>query len=536
MVLINKDRLGFGFAWCSTENMLFHFGAKMKLDPKDLKYADPIELSELLNAQNRAEIRNAVKNSLANYQFVAPRLVIAFTAILDFVVMVLACGGTAAIYPGKMALLEWQAYSIFSILSAASLVFLFDVVGLYQFSTLLTPYRKLPRILVAWIGLFAFLTFGIFLLKTGPQLSRLWLANLAISGLFFFLSWRFFLSAFLRARNTDGHFNKRAVIVGGGESAERVISVIENSPETGINLVGIFDDRDDIRAPNEVKGLYKLGHIGDLVDFVRSTRIDTLIVTLPTYAEERLTQILNKLWVLPVDIRLSAQGQKLRYRPRAYSYIGNLPCLDVYDKPLGEWGPLLKSVMDRVLAALMLIAVSPVLLIIALAIKWDSKGPVFFKQKRFGFNNELIEVYKFRSMYVDQTDADASKLVSKGDPRVTRVGRFIRRTTLDELPQFFNVLKGNLSLVGPRPHATLAKAGTDLYEHVVDGYFARHRVKPGITGWAQINGWRGETDTAEKIERRVEHDLFYIENWSLTFDLYILLRTPLALLNTESAY
>ena len=124
----------------------------------------------------------------------------------------------------------------------------------------------------------------------------------------------------------------------------------------------------------------------------------------------------------------------------------------------------------------------------------------------------------------------------RDDARVTRVGRFIRRTTMDELPQFLNVLRGELSLVGPRPHATQAKAGEALYEHVVDGYFARHRVKPGITGWAQINGWRGETDTAEKIERRVEHDLFYIENWSLTFDLYILLRTPLALLNTESAY
>jgi lipopolysaccharide/colanic/teichoic acid biosynthesis glycosyltransferase len=131
---------------------------------------------------------------------------------------------------------------------------------------------------------------------------------------------------------------------------------------------------------------------------------------------------------------------------------------------------------------------------------------------------------------------NAAKLVTKGDPRVTKVGRFIRRTTLDELPQFINVLKGDLSLVGPRPHATQAKAAEALYEHVVDGYFARHRVKPGITGWAQINGWRGETDTAEKIERRVEHDLYYIENWSLMFDLYILARTPTALLNTENAY
>ena len=162
---------------------------------------------------------------------------------------------------------------------------------------------------------------------------------------------------------------------------------------------------------------------------------------------------------------------------------------------------------------------------------------MLFRQKRYGFNNELIEVYKFRSMYVDQADANAAKLVTKDDPRVTRVGRFIRKTSLDELPQLFNVVfKGNLSLVGPRPHALQAKAADRLYDDVVDGYFARHRVKPGITGWAQINGWRGETDTAEKIQHRVEHDLYYIENWSVLFDLYILAMTPFRLLQTENAY
>jgi lipopolysaccharide/colanic/teichoic acid biosynthesis glycosyltransferase len=175
--------------------------------------------------------------------------------------------------------------------------------------------------------------------------------------------------------------------------------------------------------------------------------------------------------------------------------------------------------------------------LVAIAIKLDSKGPVLFRQKRYGFNNELIEVYKFRSMYVDKADAGASRLVTKDDPRVTRVGRFIRKTSLDELPQLFNVVfKGNLSLVGPRPHALQAKAANRLYNEVVDGYFARHRVKPGITGWAQVNGWRGETDTAEKIQQRVEHDLYYIENWSVLFDLYIVAITPFSLLKHENAY
>jgi lipopolysaccharide/colanic/teichoic acid biosynthesis glycosyltransferase len=173
----------------------------------------------------------------------------------------------------------------------------------------------------------------------------------------------------------------------------------------------------------------------------------------------------------------------------------------------------------------------------ALAIRLDSPGPILFKQKRYGFNNELIEIYKFRSMYANQTDANASKLVTKDDPRVTRVGKFIRKTSIDELPQLFNVVfRGNLSLVGPRPHAVQAKASNRLYDEVVDGYFARHRVKPGITGWAQINGWRGETDTENKIQQRVDHDLHYIENWSVLFDLYIVMMTPIRLMETENAY
>ena len=171
----------------------------------------------------------------------------------------------------------------------------------------------------------------------------------------------------------------------------------------------------------------------------------------------------------------------------------------------------------------------------AIAIRLESKGPVLFKQKRYGFNNELVEIWKFRSMHTDMSDANAAKLVTKDDPRVTRVGRFIRRTSIDELPQLFNVLKGELSLVGPRPHATQAKAASELYEQVVDGYFARHKVKPGITGWAQINGWRGETDTHDKIANRVKYDLEYIDRWSIWLDLRILIRTPFALLSPANA-
>ena len=334
----------------------------------------------------------------------------------------------------------------------------------------------------------------------------------------------------------EGRLNRRAVIIGGGQAAEDLIKALEASTDTDIRIAGIFDDRGNERVSPVVAGYPKLGNIDELVKFARNSRLDLLIVSLPVTAEKRLLQLLKKLWVLPVDIRLSAHSNQLRFRPRTYSYIGNVPFIDVTDKPIADWDHVKKWWFDKIAAGLALILFGPLMAVIALLIKLDSKGPVLFRQKRQGFNNELIEVYKFRSMYVDHADLDASRLVTKDDPRVTRVGRFLRKTSLDELPQFFNVLKGDLSLVGPRPHALKAKAEDKLYYDVVDGYFARHRVKPGVTGWAQISGWRGETDTREKIERRVEHDLYYIENWSVTFDLYICLMTPFALLRGENAY
>lgn len=261
-----------------------------------------------------------------------------------------------------------------------------------------------------------------------------------------------------------------------------------------------------------------------------------LLVTIPIRAEKRILQLLERLWVLPVDIRLSAHTDKLRFRQRASSFVGSVPFVDVLEKPITDWDTITKRAFDLFFASLSLIILSPVMLITAILIKLDSPGPVLFRQKRYGFNNELIDVFKFRSMYHNMADANASKLVTKGDPRVTKVGRIIRKTSLDELPQLLNVLMGQLSLVGPRPHALSAKAEDRLYENVVDGYFARHKVKPGITGWAQIKGWRGETDTEDKIQKRVECDIYYIENWSVFFDLYILIKTPFCLLETENAY
>jgi Undecaprenyl-phosphate glucose phosphotransferase len=247
-------------------------------------------------------------------------------------------------------------------------------------------------------------------------------------------------------------------------------------------------------------------------------------------------RLLSELSDTPVDIRLAPELLRFEFLQQRAEWVAGIPLLRVLDRPVSGARELLKTAEDRILGSLLLLAVAPVMLVVALAIKLDSPGPVFFRQTRYGFNNNLIKVWKFRTMYHHLTDAAASVLTQRDDPRVTRVGRFLRRTSLDELPQLLNVVHGEMSLVGPRPQALQAKAGDQLYQDVMHHYAARHRVKPGLTGWAQVNGWRGETDTCEKLTKRVEHDLYYIDNWSLWLDLQILLRTVWVVLTARNAY
>jgi Undecaprenyl-phosphate glucose phosphotransferase len=431
---------------------------------------------------------------------------------------------------------EWRYLG--AILGISVLAMLaFQTADIYQVQAFRGYEKQYFRLASAWSVVFLIAIGVTFFAKMGDQYSRIWLGAFYAVGLVALLAFRRTLFLLVRHWTRQGRLDRRTAIVGADERGEGLVKALAAQRDSDVRVVGVFDDRGEDRAPTAVADRAKLGTVDDLVEFARKTRIDLVIFALPISAEGRILQMLKKLWVLPVDIRLAAHSNKLRFRPRAYSYIGNVPVFDVFDRPITDWDVVMKLLFDKIVGSLILIAAAPLMLVTAIAIKLDSRGPVFFKQKRYGFNNELIEVYKFRSMYVDQCDATASKLVQKGDPRVTRVGAFIRKTSIDELPQLFNVVfKGDLSLVGPRPHAVHAKAENRLYDEAVDGYFARHRVKPGITGWAQISGWRGETDTHEKIQRRVEHDLYYIENWSVLFDLFILAKTPLALARTKNAY
>jgi Undecaprenyl-phosphate glucose phosphotransferase len=246
--------------------------------------------------------------------------------------------------------------------------------------------------------------------------------------------------------------------------------------------------------------------------------------------------IIRELRQLPVNVLLVPDMVAFRHAHNRITEVASLPMFNASDVPLSGWSPFFKRVEDMLLSSIALVLLSPVMLIAAIAIKLDSPGPVLFRQNRYGYNNRMIKVCKFRSMHQHQADATASQQTTRNDARVTRVGRFLRKSSLDELPQLFNVLAGTMSMVGPRPHATATKAAGILFEQAVKEYTSRHRVKPGITGLAQINGYRGETDTVEKIEKRVEFDLEYIENWSVWFDIYILLRTVPAVLFTREVY
>ncbi|TIO10267.1 undecaprenyl-phosphate glucose phosphotransferase [Mesorhizobium sp.] len=465
----------------------------------------------------------------------SPIMVSGVLRMVEFALLFLSGLSLYFHYVGFFNHLAWQ-YPLTIAAASFLAVVLFDVTDCYQIVSLLRPIASFGRLLLVWAGTFALMALTAFIMKMSEDYSRLLFGTWFVVGFVLIFGLRLMMSKLIQRWARDGRMERRAVIVGGGTAAEVLIRSVEKQPYNDIRICGIFDDRGDKRSPPIVAGYPKLGTVSELIEFARIARIDMLIVSLPLTAESRVLQLLKKLWVLPVDIRLSAHSNALQFRPRSYSYIGSVPMLDIFDKPINDWDSVAKRAFDIVFSIIGIIVFSPVMLVTAIAIKLDSKGPVLFHQKRHGFNNEIIEVYKFRSMYTDKADPTAKQTVTKNDPRVTRVGRFIRKTSIDELPQFFNSLFGSLSLVGPRPHAIAAQSHNLLYNEVVDGYFARHKVKPGVTGWAQINGWRGEMDTNEKIRMRTEYDLYYIENWSLLFDLRILLLTPIRLLNTENAY
>ncbi|SFA78306.1 Undecaprenyl-phosphate glucose phosphotransferase [Poseidonocella pacifica] len=396
----------------------------------------------------------------------------------------------------------------------------------YASRILRSPLRSLPRLAVAVA--FPAVFMSLLLPTSAPAFLFSAMIALACAALPLRLGSAAMLNWIFNMRLLD----RRAVIAGGGEHALSLIRGLRKLPDNDVRVYGIFDDRDDIRSPTQVLGVPKLGGYTDLLTFARSSEIDMVIVALPLKAERRIIWLLDALRVLPVEVRLSAFSEDFSFAKPEQS-----PLISAIQHNFAAECRLTKRLFDIFFASIALIPALPIMLGAAIAIRLDSKGPIFFHQRRHGYSDRTIEILKFRSMYHDSADPNARNVVTRGDPRVTRVGRILRRTSIDELPQLFNVLRGDLSLVGPRPHAINAVSSQkERFTRIVDGYSARHRLPPGITGWAQINGWRGEIDDPEKLRARFEHDLYYIENWSIWLDLKILFRTPLSLLDGRSAY
>jgi Undecaprenyl-phosphate glucose phosphotransferase len=399
-------------------------------------------------------------------------------------------------------------------------------------------YKNIPFrwLLISWGVVSALLLFAAFALKVSSDFSRVWAVSWFAGGACALLGSRLLLQKWVQQQVRHGTLVERAVVLGAGELGAKFAAQMNDYDEPFPKIIGYIDDR-KTRVPLSSHGYDLLGNTENLIGLIRADQVDHVFLALPTNATDRVTEILNQLTKTPVRVSLVLSALEIKVPNKPIKYLGKSPTLEISDQPLKSWSYAVKQLEDKILAALILSFIAPLLLFISFAIKLDSPGPVFFRQKRYGFNDRPIHVWKFRTMHVDSCNAPGTiRQTIRDDPRVTRIGRFLRRSSLDELPQFFNVLSGEMSVVGPRPHAVEHRFDDRELAETVDRYAARHRVKPGITGWAQVNGWRGETDSILKLQKRVEHDLYYIDQWTIWFDFMIIWRTIFVLFKDDQAY
>ena len=324
---------------------------------------------------------------------------------------------------------------------------------------------------------------------------------------------------------------RTAIVVGGGVLGVKVAKALGESEESGVEFVGYFDDRTDGRLHEEA-ALQRLGGLREVADYVTTHGVREVFITLPLGSQPRIVELLEQLQGTTASVFFVPDVFGISIIQGRLQDMNGIPVVGICETPFTGTNELVKRVSDVVLATLILVVISPLLLLIAIGVKLSSPGPVIFKQRRNGLDGEEIVVWKFRSM-TSQDNGPVVPQATKDDPRITPFGAFLRRSSLDELPQFFNVLQGRMSIVGPRPHAV---AHNEAYRNMIKAYMVRHKVKPGITGWAQVNGYRGETDTLEKMKGRVEYDLEYLRNWSLALDLQIIVRTIRVVFFDRHAY
>lgn len=335
----------------------------------------------------------------------------------------------------------------------------------------------------------------------------------------------------IRRRSALPEARRTAVVIGASPLGVKVARALTTGGDAGIDFVGYFDDRTDERV--HVDGMAKrLGGLADVASYVSTHGIREVYITLPLGSQPRIVELLESVQGTTASLYFVPDVFGISIIQGRFEDVNGVPVVGICETPFTGTNDLVKRVSDMVIASIILVLISPVLIAVAIGVKLSSPGPIIFRQKRNGLDGDEITVYKFRSM-TTQDNGAVVKQATKGDSRITKFGAFIRRTSLDELPQFFNVLQGRMSIVGPRPHAV---AHNQMYRELIKAYMVRHKVKPGITGWAQVNGFRGETDTVEKMQARVEYDLEYLRNWSLALDLQIIIRTVRMMFFDRNAY
>ncbi|MGB1311418.1 MAG: undecaprenyl-phosphate glucose phosphotransferase [Leucothrix sp.] len=421
------------------------------------------------------------------------------------------------------------------LVAGLSAVVLFGLYG--RFTEIYTSWGGRPihdeagRIVVSWLLTFLSMVFVAFISKTSEQFSRVvllaWLLATPVALILARLALRQFFSHLKRL----GLNNRSVAIVGMTENGLRFARELENNPDFGYRIAGFYDERQS-ESPDNFGGYANLGTYAEMINSARQGEWDQIYFALPVEAKKRMHSLLDELSDSATPIRLLPDYFTTNLLHSKFIEIADTPVLCIYDSPFSSDHALVKRIEDLLIGGTILALISPVLLGISLAVKLTSKGPVIFKQTRYGLKGEKILVWKFRTMTVCE-DGDNVRQAQKNDDRFTPIGRFLRRTSLDELPQFINVMQGRMSIVGPRPHAV---AHNEQYRSLIPGYMLRHMIKPGITGWAQINGWRGETNTVYKMKKRVEFDLEYMREWSLALDLKIIFLTITRSFIDKNAY
>lgn len=466
---------------------------------------------------------------------ISPRVVQFLFFLTDLLVIIIMGAAVYGAYLAPVQSIFGGRYGASILVGGGVAVSVLYLMNAYSIDWIYSQKIAIGRVCAAWALTFALLLTVAFALKISSNYSRVWATGWFVSAGIGLVVVRLVMSAWVQKLAQLGHFARRTAIFGAGQEGQALANHLLKSSDAFTRLVGFFDDR-HTRVPQDVKGLKLLGDIDHAIAAIRGDAVDQVFVALPLNASARISEIVQKLSVTTVPICLVPEVGSFNYPNSRLTRVSGIQLWQILDRPISGWSHALKFAEDKVLSSLLLLFFGPLFLLIAICIKLDSPGPVFFRQPRYGLNNNIINVWKFRTMYAHAADEHCQTQTARDDDRVTRVGRFLRRSSLDELPQFFNVLLGNMSLVGPRPHALATKAEGRLFADIVERYAARHRVKPGITGWAQVHGWRGETDTIDKIQKRVEFDLYYIENWSIWLDIYILLKTVFIVLKGENAH